>query len=296
VSLLLSGAQSILPPQSFVHGACDAICCDLHACKSSIFVVYFTRAVGCIFIPRFYFKRIRAATSGLNGLHEAGGCNAAFARRKCARRCAGGGGSWTKGLVELQLHWRVNANCAQTFPNTFSLQKSLNDALNTASGESFAPRGRDDAGRSCQSETRATSEGEGHAGEEMEGGADTDDEVCHEDRICARSRGSGSPTNQSNGKGATYLSALLLPKRREGGERQTYRLCGAKYSRVWLWEDRSSDSQDEHASKLGSRRRKGRPLESAKLMLLRGCSLLNGGFDTSTSYGGMLGGIDDWAA
>ena len=90
--------------------------------------------------------------------------------------------------MELQLHWRVNANCAQTFPNTFILQKSLNAALNKASGASLAPRGRDAAGKSCQSETRATSEGEGHAGEdeaEVEDeaeGEDADDDMCHEER------------------------------------------------------------------------------------------------------------------
>ena len=192
----------------------------------------FKRAIACWCRPatmnlHFYFKIICEATSGLNELHDEGGCNVACARRKSAKRRAGGGGSWTKGLVELQLHWRVNANCAQTFPKDSTLQKSLNEALNTASGESFAPRGRDAAGRSFQSETRATSEGEGQAGEE-EGAGVSDDEASHAERTWERSRGSGSPINQRSGKGATYLSALLLPERSEEGERHTYRLCGAR--------------------------------------------------------------------
>ncbi len=198
--------------------------------------------------------------------------------------------------MELQLHWRVKANCAHTLPSIWSLQKSLNAALNKASGASLAPRGRDAAGKSCQSETRATSEGEGQAGEDEAEAEDADDDRCHEERTWERRRGSGRPINHRRGKGATYFRALLLPQRSDEGERHMYRLCGARYSSFWLQEESSSDSQEEHASKFGRSRRKGRPLESAKVMLRRGWSVLKGGFDTSTSKGGMRGGSDACAA
>ena len=136
-----------------------------------------------------------------------------------------------KGLAALQLHCRVKANCAHTLPKDLDLQKSLNDDLNKASGESFAPRGRDAAGKACQSVTRAMSVDDGQGfgrGDEGAGSAGIADDARHESRTWERSCGSGNPMNQSRGTGATYLRALLLPQRSVDGERQTYRLCGAK--------------------------------------------------------------------
>ena len=90
------------------------------------------------------------------------------------------------------------------------------------------------------------SEAGGQVREEDEEG--DDDDACQEERTWERSRGSGSEMNQSKGNGATYLSALLLPQRRDGGERHTYRLCGARYSSCWPQDWSSCDSQVEHAS------------------------------------------------